>query len=98
MNADWLEIAKIVGAIVGLATGAFVTYWRIREKQLQKDHGLEDNPERCGRHEEAINTLKGRVDALDARNAADHGRIETKLQNIALEIVAIRADVEKAGK
>ena len=89
MSSLALEIAKIVGAIVGLVTGALVAYWKIRDKRIAKAFSLEDNPERCGRHEEAIKTLKDRVEKLDEGNDKDHGEMFRQLGAMSVEIAKL---------
>lgn len=89
MNSAVVEIAKTIGAVVGLATGIFVTYWQIRQRTKAKELGLPDNPERCGKHEEAIGTLKGVVEKLERENDQDHDRIFTELGLISVEIAKL---------
>jgi len=98
MNSMILEWLKFIGALVALSTAAFIAYSKVREKRLAGEHGLEDNPERCGRHEEAITTLKGKIDNLDEKNTADHGQIFAHLQNLSLELVGIKKDLERREK
>jgi hypothetical protein len=84
-----LEIAKTIGALVGLLTGVFVTYWQIRQRTMSRDLKLADNPERCGQHEEAIATLKARFETLDERNEKDHGEMFRQLGLMSVEIAKL---------
>ncbi len=98
MNSMILEWLKFIGALVALSTAAFIAYSKVREKRLSTAHGLEDNPERCGRHEEAITTLKDRVDGLEQKNSSDHQQMFAHLQNLSLELVGIKKDLERREK
>ena len=53
-----LEIAKIVGILLGTIAFALTAYWKMKEKALTRDKGLDANPERCEKHENAINDIK----------------------------------------
>jgi len=81
-----VEIFKIIGAIVGCTAGVLVTYWKVREKQRSKEFGLSDNPERCGQHQEAINTLKERIGTLEKQNRDDHEKLGNQIGALALQI------------
>jgi hypothetical protein len=89
VNSLGVEIAKLVGAIVGLASGIFITYWQIRQKTLSRELKLEDNPERCGRHEEAIKTLQARVDRWEEKNDKEHAQMCAQLGLMSIEIAKI---------
>jgi hypothetical protein len=95
MLAVAIEIIKMVGAIAGLLTMAFVAWCRWKEGKLTKELKLEDNPERCGRHEEAIVTLKGRFEKLEQENQRDHGEMLRQLAGLSLELVKVCKDIEK---
>lgn len=84
-----LEIAKTIGALVGLLTGVFVTYWQIRQRTMSRDLKLADNPERCGQHEEAIATLKAAVKAECDANREDHRQIFAQLGLMSVEIAKL---------
>ena len=94
MGAVLVEILKVVGAALGALSAAFLAYCTIkaakekaRQKQLQAQFGLADNPERCGRHEEAIAGLKQDVTELKRDNSKEHDEIFTQLQGISIELV-----------
>ena len=53
-----LEAAKMLGILLGAVAFALVTYWRLREKTLAKEHGLGDNPERCKDHENRLRDME----------------------------------------
>jgi hypothetical protein len=89
MNSLGLEIAKIVGAIVGVIAAALVAYWKLKDKRIAKDLGLQDNPERCGRHEADIKTLKERFDRFDTKNDEDHGEMFRQLGAMSVEIAKL---------
>jgi len=84
-----VEILKIAGAILGVASAAFITAWQIRQRTKTKELKLADNPERCGQHEEAITTLKARVETLDERNDKDHGEMFRQLGAMSVEIAKL---------
>jgi hypothetical protein len=89
MNSLGVEIAKLVGAIVGLCSGIFITYWQIRQKTLSRELKLEDNPERCGRHEEAIKTLQSRFDKWDEKNDKEHAQMCQQLGLLSIDIAKL---------
>lgn len=98
----WAELLKAIGAALGVLSAAFLTYSTIRaskersrQKALQAEFGLADNPERCGRHEEAIGGLKEDFADLKDENAKEHEQIFNQLQGISLELVGIKKDIEK---
>ena len=86
MDAGWVEIAKTIGAAVGLLTGGFVTYWQIRQRTRQKAYDLEDNPERCGRHEEAIKQLRSDMDDMCEENRDDHREMLKQIAGLSVEM------------
>lgn len=86
MDAAWVEIAKTIGAAVGLLTGAFVTYWQIRQHTRAKELGLTDNPERCGRHEEAIKQLRSDMDSMGDQNRDDHREMLRQIAGLSIEM------------
>jgi hypothetical protein len=89
MNSLGVEIAKLVGAIVGLCSGIFITYWQIRQRTLSREMKLEDNPERCGRHDEAIQQLKAAVRKECDDNREDHRVMFNQLGALSLEIAKL---------
>jgi hypothetical protein len=84
-----VEILKITGACLGLASAVFITLWQIRQKTMTKELKLADNPERCGQHEEAITTLKLRLEKLDEGNDKDHGEMFRQLGAMCVEIAKL---------
>ena len=70
-----LELAKIIGAIVGLVAGALVTYWRFNERRRTKELNLDENPERCGKHEIRLDALERRMGSLEEHNREDHNKL-----------------------
>jgi hypothetical protein len=89
MNSLGLEIAKIAGAIVGIIAAALVAYWKFKDKRQAKDLGLPDNPERCGRHEEAIKTLKDDMKTYCDENREDHRQIFAQVGAMSIEIAKL---------
>ena len=89
MNSLGVEIAKLVGAVVGLCSGIFITYWQIRQKTLARSLSLEDNPERCGRHEEAIQRLKEAVKQECDDNREDHRIMFNQIGALSIEIAKL---------
>lgn len=89
MNSLGVEIAKLVGAVVGLCSGIFITYWQIRQRTISKSLNLEDNPERCGRHEEAIAQLKIAVKQECDENRDEHRLLFNQLGALSLEIAKL---------
>lgn len=83
------EIAKVFGALIGLLTGVYVTYWQIRQRQISKALSLEDNPERCGRHEEAIKRLRQDMDTLADQNRDDHRQLFNQVGALGIEIAKL---------
>lgn len=62
-----LKIAEIIGILLGTIAFALVTYWRLKEKVLSKEHGMLDNPERCRDHEERLRKIETIAIKLDAK-------------------------------
>jgi hypothetical protein len=56
---------------------------------MTKQLDLADNPERCGQHEEAISTLKARVEKLDESNDKAHDEMFRQLGAMCVEIAKI---------
>jgi len=89
MDALWLEIARTVGSAIGLASGIFITYWRITQSARARELKLEDNPERCGRHEEAIKSIRLELDKVRSDNKEDHRIIFNQLGALSVEIARL---------
>jgi hypothetical protein len=88
-----LEVLKIVGASIGLAAGALVTYWRFRDKRMRDELGLLGNPTQCGEHEKAIDNLEKTMCKLESDNREDHRNIFGQLSSIAIESAKVATQV-----
>lgn len=84
-----LELAKIIGAIVGFAAGVLVTYWRIRERRITREFGLAENPERCGDHAARLRALEGWIEKLERDNREDHNKIVGQIGALGIEIAKL---------
>ena len=84
-----VKIAEVVGITLGTIAFALMTYWKLKERAIMKEHGLEDNPERCGRHEEQLKSLSGRIDKLEENNREDHQQIFRQIGDLAVEIAKV---------
>jgi hypothetical protein len=84
-----VEALKIVGASLGLASAVFITLWQINQRTKTREMKLADNPERCGQHEEAISTLKARVEKLDESNDNAHDEMFRQLGAMSVEIAKL---------
>jgi hypothetical protein len=89
MNSLGLEIAKIAGAIVGIIAAALVAYWKFKDKRQAKDLGIDENPKRCGQHEEAIDTLKKEMGRFCDENREDHRQIFAQVGAMSIEIAKL---------
>lgn len=96
MDALWIELVKLAGSVAGLGAATFLAYCKLRESRLTKEKGLEDNPERCGRHEEAIKNLKESVVAMETDNATDHKEIFKQLSALSLDLAKLERPFEKS--
>lgn len=89
MDAVWLEVAKVVGAFVGLCSGIFITYWQIRQRTIARSLSLEDNPTRCGRHEEAIQSLRADFSRICDENREDHKQMFGQIGALSIEVTKL---------
>jgi hypothetical protein len=62
-----LKVAEILGILLGATAFALVTYWRLREKTLAREHGMSDNPERCKDHEDRLRRIEEVATRLDEK-------------------------------
>jgi hypothetical protein len=53
-----LKIAEVIGTVLGITAFALVTYWRLKERALVKEHNLLGNPERCKDHDDRLRDLE----------------------------------------
>jgi ERCC4-related helicase len=84
-----LKIAEYAGTALGVLAFALVTYWRMREKKMERERGLDSNPERCGQHEARLDKIEDRLREECDSNRDDHARIFTQLQAMAVEIAKL---------
>lgn len=89
MNSPWVKIAESFGSLCGFVLAVYYTYWRIRQNRIASDKGLEDNPERCGRHEEAIKQLRSDMDDYYDENREEHRTMSVQLGALSLEIAKL---------
>lgn len=89
MNSAWFKLAETFGAFIGLLFGIYFTYWRVRQSRMAADLRLEDNPERCGRHEEAIKSLREQVQKYCEENREDHRQIFGQLGALSVEMAKL---------
>lgn len=68
-----LEIAKIIGILLGTIAFALTAYWKMKEKAFTRARGLDENPLRCDQHEKAINSINMAIVGIgkDIQNMKD---------------------------
>ena len=84
-----LKVAEILGILLGATAFALVTYWKLKERVKEKEHGLETNPERCGRHEERLDQLEKITEEMDRHNRMDHKEMFASVAALAIEVTKI---------
>ena len=60
-----IKIAEIIGIALGIMAFALVTYWKLRERSLARERGLDENPQRCEQHQTAIAVIEERLDTIE---------------------------------
>lgn len=97
MNSVAAEWLKLIGALLGLAAAVFMAWCKVidsrekkREKAIQAEFNLADNPTRCGEHKAKIEGLEKAIET----NGREHGQMFTQLGGISLELVGIKKDIE----
>lgn len=98
-----VEILKIIGAVIGLASGVYIVTWQSHQKSRIKQLAAEgtelaDNPERCGRHEEAIKQLRSDFDDFYDENRYEHRTMITQLGTLSLEIAKLSRNGHGGGE
>lgn len=90
MNAAaLLKIAEYAGTALGVIAFALVTYWRLREKRLAKEHGLEANPERCTQHELRLGYIEERIEREFEENRQAHEKMLDQIGVLRVEIARL---------
>jgi len=67
---DWIQILQ--GVFIA-AISAWLYWQKHKEKRIEKQLGLAENPERCRVHKESVDEVKRRLDEV----AAKLGKLET---------------------
>jgi hypothetical protein len=84
-----IKIAETIGILLGIAAFALITYWKLKERVKEKEHGLESNPERCGRHEVRLDNIEKDVGEMDKQNRIDHKELFSSIAALSIEITKI---------
>ncbi|MCJ7828619.1 MAG: hypothetical protein MUP81_02630 [Dehalococcoidia bacterium] len=69
-----LEIAKIIGILLGTIAFALTAYWKMKEKALTRDKGLDANPERCEQHAIRLAVIEERLERIETDIAEIKGK------------------------
>jgi len=70
-----LKVAEVIGILLGAIAFALITYWRMKERALSKEKGLDANPERCEQHSIKLAVIEGRLERIERDIEEIKGRL-----------------------
>jgi hypothetical protein len=60
-----IPIRELIVGIVAVLTAIFVTWNKIRDLRVEKEHDLLPNPERCGIHQTKLAVIEQRLERIE---------------------------------